>query len=212
MKLRLLAILMLSMTTTAAFAFPTSSNIIPTADMLDAGSLRAEFENDGAPCLFGPAAESYVLVEYAPDPRLELGADLYSAGSSNDLLLNAKWLLCSEDNARPAVAVGCMELGSGFTPTSYLVATKDVGRGLRLHLGDAASGGSQSALFGVEKQIGEQDYLLADYASWSAGYATLGVYHEINQHVAVNLAYGRPNERGESDLVILNVSWTHALR
>ncbi len=210
--MRLLVALALLTTTTVVWGFPTSSNIIPTADMLEVGNLRIELENDGAPHLFGPAAESCMLLEYAQNPRLELGADLYSVGSSNDIVFNGKWLACSEKHGRPAVAVGCMELGSGFPPTSYLVATKDIGRGLRLHFGGAASGGSRATLFGVDKQIGEKDYLLADCASWSVGYRGLGIYHEIRPGVAVNLAYALPNTRSESNLVILNVAWTHPLR
>jgi hypothetical protein len=209
--MRLLAALALLTTTTVAWGFPTSSNIIPTADMLEVGSLRIELENDGAPRLFGPAAESYMLLEYAPYPRFELGADLYSVGSANDIVFNGKWVACAENHGRPALAVGCMEFGSGFPPTSYLVATTDVARGLRFHLGGAASGGSRAALFGVEKQIGERDYLLADCASWSVGYRSLGIYHEIGPGVAVNLAYAVPNTRSESNLVILNVAWTHPL-
>jgi len=162
--------------------------------------------------LFGPAAESYLLLEYAPHPRLEIGADVYSAGSSNDIVLNAKWLVCAEQRKRPALAVGAMEFWSGFSPTSYLVATKDVGRGLRLHFGGAASGSRRSALLGVEKQVSEKDYLLADYDSWSAGYASFGVYREVYPGVAVNLAYGWPHARGEPGLTIFNVAWTHALR
>jgi hypothetical protein len=209
---RLLAVLALLVTTTVAWGFPTSSNIIPTADMLEVGSLRIEIENDGAPQLFGPADESYMLLECAPHPRLELGVDLYSVGSSNDIVFNGKWLACPEKPGRPAVAVGCMELGSGFSSSTYLVATKDIGQGLRLHFGGAASAGSRAALFGVEKQIGEKDYLLADWASWSVGYSSLGIYHEIRPGVAVNLAYALPNTRSESNLVILNVAWTHPLR
>lgn len=112
---------------------------------------------------------------------------------------------------RPAVAVGCMELGSGFPPTSYLAATKDIGRGLRLHFDGAASRGSRAALFGAEKQVVEEDYLLADCANWSVGYRSLGVCQEIRPGVAVNPACALPNTRSESDLVILNVAWTHAL-
>jgi hypothetical protein len=209
--MRLLAALALLMTTTVVWGFPTSSNIIPTADMLELSSLRIELENDGAPRLFGPAAESYMLLEYAPYPRFELGADLYSVGSSNDIVFNGKWLACPEKHGRPAVAVGCMELGSGFPSSTYLVATKDIGQGLRLHFGGAASAGSRAALFGVEKQIGEQDYLLADWASWSVGYRSFGIYHEIGPEVGLNLAYALPNTRSESNLVILNVAWTHPL-
>ncbi len=123
-----------------------------------------------------------------------------------------KWLLCPEQRRRPALALGSTEVGAGFSPTSYLVATKDVGRGLRFHFGGAASGGIHSALFGVEQQVSEKDYLLADYASWSAGYQSFGIYREIHPGLAVNLAYAWPNAQGEPGLTILNVAWIQALQ
>jgi hypothetical protein len=105
-----------------------------------------------------------------------------------------------------------MEVGPGYSATTYLIATQDLGRGLRLHFGGATSGASKSALLGIEMQVGERDYLLADYASWPAGYTSFGLYHEVCAGLGVNLAYAWPNAQDESDLVMLNVSWTHALR
>ena len=151
-------------------------------------------------------------IEVTPDPRFELGADLYSVGLSDSIVFNGKWLLCSEQKGRPAVAVGGMELGAGFAPTSYLVATKDIGQGLRLHLGGAVSAEGHAVLLGAEKRISERDYLLADLASWSAGYRSLGVYHEVRPGVAVSLAYASPNAGGEPGLLMLNAAWTCPLR
>ena len=180
--------------------------------MLQVSSLRIEFENDGAPRLLGPQAESYLLLQWAPHPRLEVGLDLYSVGSSNRSLLNAKWLARTEGKGRPALGLGVLELGKGYTATGYLVATKDVGRGLRLHAGGALRGGSGALLLGMEQQIGRKDYLLADYASWPDGYLSLGIYREFSSGVAINLAYAWPNDRGAPGLVLCNLSRTMRFR
>lgn len=209
---KLMAWLLLLGVACGAGAFPTSSNLIPTADMLEAGSLRTEFENDGAPGLFGQDAESYMLLQYAPGPRLEVGLDLYSMGDSNSPVFNAKWLALAERPGRPALALGAMELGPDYSPSSYLVATKDVGRNLRMHLGGAFCDGTQALLLGAELQVGRRDYLLTDWASWPAGYVSLGIYHELAPGLAVNLAYGWPNDPEQSGLVLLNISRALAFR
>jgi len=210
--IRLAAVLLLLAAACAAHAFPTSSNIIPAADMLAAGDLRVELENDGAPRLLGPDAESYALLQLGATPRLEVGLDFYSVGSDNHHLFNAKWLAWSEAARRPAFAVGTMEVGTGYCRTDYAVATKDVGRGLRLHLGGARCESVNALLLGGELQVGPNDYILADWATWDAGYASLGVYHQLPGGAAVNLAYAWPNDAESSSLVLLNISHTFSLR
>jgi hypothetical protein len=206
----LLALLLVS--APGAAAYPTSSNLIPTADMLEAGSLRLEFENDGAPGLFGPEADSYLLLQYAPHSRLEVGLDLYSVAADNDLLFNAKWLVAGEKERRPALAVGVLEVGKGYPVTQYLVATKDTGDGLRLHAGGAACDGDRALLLGAEQTLGDSDYLLADYATWPAGHVSLGIYHEWRSGVGLNLACAWPNDPEAPVLLLLNVSRTVPLR
>ncbi|NCO35622.1 MAG: hypothetical protein AUJ92_17160 [Armatimonadetes bacterium CG2_30_59_28] len=45
-------------------AFPTSSNIIPAADMLGKGELQLELENDGYTALLDANAEYHFLTQY----------------------------------------------------------------------------------------------------------------------------------------------------
>lgn len=191
-----------------SWAFPTSSNLIPTADMLEAGSLRVEFENDGAPVLLRAEAERYALLQYAPSARLEVGLDLYSAGRANDPVFNLKWLAWPERSKRPALALGVLEVGPGYSPTTYLISTKDLGRGLRAHLGGASCAGSEALLLGGELQVRPNDYVLADWASWPSGYLSLGIYHEFVSGLGLNIAYAWPNADGESGLLLVNVSRT----
>lgn len=196
----------------SAHAFPTSGNIIPTADMLEQGACRLEVENDGAPRLFAAGDENYLLLQFAPHPRLELGVDLYSASDDNQLLLNAKWLAVGEARRRPALALGVMEVGHDYQETGYLVATKDLGGGFRMSLGGAACGADEALLLGAELQVGERDYLLADWASWSAGYVSFGLYREFGEGFGINLAYAWPNEHAEDKLFLLNLSRTFSYR
>jgi hypothetical protein len=209
---RVLALLLLLTLGREAQAFPTSLNLMPTADMLQPGSLRMELENDGAPSLFASGAESYLLLQYAPSSRLEVGLDLYAVGESNRPLLNAKWLLLAEEKRRPALALGLMELGPGCSPTGYLVGTKELGPRFRGHLGAGLCDGRSALLWGGEWQLSENDYLVMDWTTWSSGYLSLGLYHEAQPGLGLNLAWAWPNDRSESGLLILNVSRSLPLR
>ena len=207
----ILCLLLLLIAAGPVASYPTSSNLIPTADMLEPGNLRVEGENDGAPRPFGGESENYLLLQYGATPRLEIGLDVYGVSDTNDLLLNAKWLAIGEARRRPAVAVGVLEYGSGFDPVSYVVGTKDLGRGLRLHLGGATAAGDRALLLGLEQQITPRDYLLADWSSWRQGYTSVGLYHEFGAGLALNVAYAWSRDGEELDAIVVNLAWTHAL-
>jgi len=180
--------------------------------MLEAGTYRVEFENDGAPGLFAGEAENYLLLQFAPGRRVEIGVDLYSAGDENQALLNVKYLALSEAPRRPALGVGVLEVGNGYSATTYLVGTKDLGGGFRMTAGGAACESDEAWLLGAELQIGKADYLLADWASWRAGFLSLGVYREMGNGLAINLAYAWPNDYAEQRFLLLNLSHTAAFR
>jgi len=195
----------------AASAFPTSCNLIPTADMLEVGSVRAELERDGALRFSRTQGEGLLLLQYAPTSRLEAGIDLYSIGNDDSLLFNAKWLLVTEERRRPAVAVGILEIGAQYSPTSYIVGAKDFGGRTRVHAGAAACRDAKALLLGVEFEVGRKDYLLVDWASWPSGYLSLGVCRQMSEDTQLSLAYAWPNDRAEPGMAIVNLSRTFAL-
>jgi len=186
-------------------AFPTSLNVMPTADLVEPGSLRLEFENDGYSRPFSSGCESYWLAQVGISPRLEAGLDLYHYDGTTEPALNAKYLLIGEGRY-PQAAIGVLDVCRGLKPFWYLVLARDVGL-LRLHAGAARSGSSHSALLGAELQIGRGLYLLSDWRSGPEGYATAGIYWE-RRGSAVNIAIGFPNTGGDSRLLLVNISRT----
>jgi len=193
-----------------ASCYPTSLNIIPTADSLEAGHLRLEFERDGYPGLFGSDAESYFLLQAGLTDRLEAGVDLYHFDGSTLPALNAKYLLAPEGKL-PAVALGMVDVGNGMRPVSYAVLSADVSA-MRLHAGAARTDGHTHAMLGAEYELRPGLYLLADWQAGDEGYATAGVYFEGTGGAALNLAIGFPNASEGSNLLIVNVARRFALR
>jgi len=96
MKLAALIIGILSIAH-SVLGYPTSLNIMPTADLLDPGSMRMEF-----------------------------GADIYDAEETT-YMVNAKYLVLEESDRSPAVAFGALDIGEGGSPSYYLAAAKDLG-------------------------------------------------------------------------------------
>jgi hypothetical protein len=184
---------------------------MPTADMLDPGALRLEWERDGYPNAFCGEGESYLLAEVGLSERLEAGLDVYQLEDARALAFNAKYLLMRGAGKRPALALGLLDLGHGLKPVWYLSAGRDVG-GVRAHLGASRCGNRNAALAGVEYELRPSLYLLADWASGDEGYGTLGLYWETAGGLAFNVAYGRPNDSEAPDLVLVNILRTFSLK
>jgi hypothetical protein len=193
---------------------------MPTADMLDPGALRLEWERDGYPSLLSGEGESYLLTQVGLSERLEAGVDIYQLEDARTLAFNAKYLLMRGAGKRPALALGLLDLGHGLKPAWYLSAGRDVG-GVRAHLGASRCGNRNGALAGVEYELpwpwpgsGRRPslYILADWASGEEGYGTLGLYWETAGGLGINVAYGWPNDSGGSDLVVVNILRTFSLK
>ncbi len=189
------------------FAFPTSENLIPTADMLEPGQVRIELENDAYSKLFeGDLSENYFLTQVGVTERLEVGVDAYDFSHDGGYALNGKFLLAPETDGTPAFAVGVMDVAEGSSPTTYSVATKTWG-GLRGHLGGWHTGGNNFLMAGSDYEVNDDLYLMTDWTSGSEGYLTFGFWQRLQGEVWLNAAVGRANNRDNNDLVLLNLSY-----
>jgi len=187
-------------------AYPTSLNVIPTADLLDPGSLRMEFENDGDSRVFSADSEDYWLFEMAVGPRLEMGVDIYDAEETN-YMTNAKYALVMESDRSPAVSFGALDIGEGGSPSYYLAAAKDFGRS-RLHAGGIGNRHKANPMLGWELELTESSWLLFDWIDGEENYLTAGIYFETKSGPAFNFAFGFPNSSANSNLALVNVSWS----
>jgi len=205
MRTPALVIVGLLMISCLAWAYPTSLNIIPTADLLDPGSMRIEFENDGYSRIFTADSESYWLFQTAVGPRLELGVDVYDTEEPN-YMANAKYALLAESDRSPALAFGALDVGEGGPPSYYLAAAKDFGPS-RLHAGGIGDRHKVNPMLGCEFQVARSSWLLFDWIDGDENYLTAGIYLETRSGPAFNIAVGFPNSGENSNLTFANVSW-----
>lgn len=209
--LRYIVVLALALILVAALspivrACPTSLNLIPTADVMESGSLSLQYENDGYEKPYGADAENLYFIQVGITPRLEAGVDFCSAGSSTETVLNAKYQLLTETKTRPAFSIGTMGIGKGYKPTYYAAAAKDLGPG-RLHLGATGDKDTAELLAGYEYSLNDDLCLMADYIGGHEGYASVGACKSTRYGVDVLVAYGFSNDSSNENLLYVNVAY-----
>jgi len=191
-----------------AWACPTSLNLMPTADLLEPGTLRLGLEKDGYPRILGAECESYLQFQAGLTPRLEAGLDLYHYDGQTKPAVNAKYLLAQEGRY-PQVALGVSDVCQAIKPFWYIVLARDVGPA-RLHAGAARAESTQCAILGAEFEWRSHLSLVADWRSGPEGYATAGIWWERGA-LELGIAVGLANASGEDRLVMLNLSRTLSL-
>ena len=205
-----LALILLAVITSMAYACPTSLNLMPTADILERNSMRLELENDGYSRVFASDSENYVLLQMGVTPRLEAGVDFYCYKDKTDTVLNAKYLLMKESDTRPALAIGTANVCEGYTPQYYVSGVKTFGAN-RIHFGTIGDRHEQSLMAGYERSIGSSAGAMVDYIDGDAGYKAVGAYWQPKSGPCIAAAVAFPNTHGETNLTYLNVSWTWSL-
>ncbi len=194
-----------------ALAYPTSLDLIPTADVLDRGVARFEVEADGAHTPFTGDADVYLLAQYGLTGRLEVGVDCFGLAGGSRLQPNAKWQFVPEGRGVPAMAVGVTDLGRmGVFSQWYLALAKDVGP-VRLHAG-CLTDNAFRGLFGVEYPVTDHTEVLADWITGADGYSSLGLWQELGHGLSVTGYYAHRNTRDDGDFVGLDLSWEISFR
>lgn len=187
-------------------ACPTCLNLMPTATMQDANTLSLQYENDGYTGLFTNGADNLYMIQAGINPRLEAGVDFIRSGGETDTILNAKYLLLTENEKRPALAIGTVGIGKGFSPSYYLAAAKGAGT-CRVHLGAIGDRHQSALMAGFEVPASDSVTLMADYIGGDEGYAAVGASWSGDKGPCVTVAYGFANESANSDLLYVNVAW-----
>lgn len=188
-------------------AAPTSCCMIPTADVLETGSVYLELENDGYPAVGDSDSTTYGLVQVGIVPRVEIGLDRIHESGDTDDLFNVKYLALDESKSRPALAVGLMDLSKGQRASWYGIGTKSF-RALRVHAGYIHADYADGAMLGCDYSLGSDTCLIADWMNGTGNYLTLGINRQLKKGFAVTLMYGFPNDHSASKLAVANLSYT----
>jgi hypothetical protein len=188
-----------------ARAFPTSLNVIPSADHMTRGTVRVEVELDVAASPLGEDPLWQLYTQVGVTDRLEVGFDWWDVNQDSQWQANAKYQVVRESDRRPAVSVGLFDITRGELANPYVVASKEAGS-FRLHAG-ALHDDTLRGMLGAEVYLSDDSELIADWTTGPWAYATLGYYRELADEVGALLYGGLCNTRAEDDFVGLNVYW-----
>ena len=185
-------------------AYPTSINIIPSADLMPRGEARIELELDGDPTPFASGSSLGAYFQVGLTDRLEVGLDALDLNHEADWQVNLKYQLWTESEARPAVAVGLMDMdGRRPLENAYLVLSRQIDQ-IRVHGGLWRVEGTHGVL-GLEYYWDDLTGGLLDWTSGPEGYGTVGIYRALGGSLYSTLYYARNNTRESGDFVGLNV-------
>lgn len=173
-------------------AYPTSLNLIPTADILEANNLRLAYESDGKGQPFGQPNFQYAYSEYGIGDKFEFGVDIYDITNAKDAYYNAKYLLLPESRHLPALAAGVWLVSDVTRPAYYLTGHKSLNQ-LRIHAGVQEQSGGGWLQFGVDYALSPKLSLLADYQTGSERYHTLGLFCTPVSQISINVYYAHNN-------------------
>ena len=215
-----------------AWAAPTGLNVIPTADLVPFRQLSAVLQNGNTVLRGG----SSVFRQPEPVPQfeaglpwnLETGLDLVPADRPEDYRpqVNLKWRLLDEGYRWPAVAAGVSQLGVGFTPNYFLVASRTINyqqiqyqkfrahhrniklRGIRAHVGILRTGNAWRALLGTDIELSDHFVLYADWISGSENAVSLGGVLVINRENSITAAALRGNTEDRVSGLLVNFTHT----
>ena len=226
------ALLVVGLLPLAARAAPTGLNQIPTPDLVPWKQLTLQLANGNtdvtgsAPVWRVPQVEGQT--QFGLPWSMEAGLDVAPHNAQLDYRpeLNIKWVPINEDYYVPATAIGVTQLGLGFTPGYYLVASKTVNyseiayqkfrahhrniklRGFRVVAGIQGSGNAWQALVGSDYEVSDHFIVEADWISGAKNAVSLGGVLVINQHDSVTLALLRQNDMNRLSGVILQLTHT----
>jgi hypothetical protein len=226
------ALLVVGVLPLAARAAPTGLNQIPTPDLVPWKQLTLQLANGNtsvtgsAPVWRVPQVQGQS--QFGLPCNMEAGLDVgpYNAQLDYRPELNIKWVPIQEDYYVPAAAIGVTQLGVGFTPGYYLVASKTVNydeiayqkfrahhrniklRGFRVMAGIQGSGNVWHALVGSDYEVSDHFIIEArlDLRRQECRVARRRPRHQ--QHDSATLALLRQNDMNRLSGVILQLTHT----
>ncbi len=173
-----------------AHGSPTGLNIIPTADVLPAGTASVEGEVFGPGGLPARESEPYALLQVGFPGRLEAGVDRGIGGAARSAAGNVKWQVLPQTGVLPALALGAQNISGRQRIQPYLAATRSLGR-TRIHAGLLRDDAGTHLLAGVEHAIGTRLVVQGDHVGGSGGISSAGVALQVHRRASLTLAVTR---------------------
>lgn len=202
MRKGLLVLALTLLSASFVFAYPTSLNIIPTADTLPSQAYVIYVEGDvGAP------TTADLRTQFGFSEDWEVGLDVVRVPTGTAVQVNTKWRLIDERERTPNVSVGVFNVNVANTATMqpYLAVSQDAGD-LRWHAGLLING--LRGMLGVEYRASDETSIIADWTMGAGNYATLGVAHEFSDRYCLQAYYALNNTAGGGNYIGVRLAGT----
>jgi hypothetical protein len=176
---------------------------MPTADVVEKGTLAIEFDRAGDPNAALELADSSTLVQYGLMKGVELGFDVAGDGDENSEAWNAKvrWEITGG-----AVALGFQNAGNGLKAQPFLVGFVENGTS-RVHSGLIRLEGKTELMLGYDVPLGERFTFMADYTSGSDNAAGVGLCYCISDDYELSTSLLRNNSGDDRFSYDITLSW-----
>ena len=216
----------------SAVAGPTGLAVIPTTDLVRVRQVNALLQNgnttvDGRHAFFRDV-EPVPQIEVGLPWNIEGGVDVAPADPPNQYrpLFNLKWTMLAEESRVPAVAAGVVQLGPGFTPGGFVVASKTLNydaieyqkfrahhrnlrlHGIRMHAGFLQVGALPHAMLGCDVEISEHFVLWADWVSGAKNALSFAGVVIFDTQNSLFVALLRDNDENRLSGVVFNFTHT----
>jgi hypothetical protein len=198
----MLALELFVFSTAPSWSAPTGIIIIPTAETVGENQYSIELQFDGE-FPTGRASERILNTQFGIGPRLEAGVDFdFSKDADSRLLGNAKYMLISENEGLPDLAVGVDSIFADEGSVPYIVATQPWGC-IRGHFGCQRCEGRNRWFVGSDYAPTERLTFMADYTSGKENFSSAGVDYQFADKFAITAGVQFPNSREEDTLYTL---------
>lgn len=192
------------------WAYPTSTNLAPSSEVMGGGEVRLEISTVSYGGLFRSGTERYLFSQFGWR-GLEWGLDIYRCqGEDGDCktrwAFNTKVKVWDETESRPTLAVGILDVGKGLKSQPYAVLGKSQGRAV-WHLGFGRLEENERWWLAIEYPLNSQVRFVADRVSGRDGCTSLGIYWALTERFELGIAVGVPNRNSNDRTITLNFSW-----
>ncbi len=196
---------------TAVWAYPTSTNLVPSSEVMEEGAVRLELSTVSYGGLFRSGTERYAFSQFGWR-HMEWGLDIYRYPDDDGnyktcLAFNLKARILQESKQRPTLAVGILDVGKGLTVSPYAVLGKTWGRSI-WHFGFGRFDDTERWWVAVEYPLNSQIWFAFDRLSGHDGYSSFGIYWSLNRNLELGVALGVPNKGKNDHAILLNFAWT----
>jgi hypothetical protein len=193
----------------SALAAPSGLNMIPTADVLEPGTVSIETESEGRGMAWGDECDRFMLMQLGMGHGVEIGMDTCTNADAS--WLNVKWQMGSGTKSTPGIAVGLQGVSEASKSQPYFACARSFGKA-RVHVGILGIEGRGRPMLGLDRCVNERLTLQVDYIAGRENSSAYGVNYALSGSLGLSLARRIGNSSDVGNGYIVNLAWSRGLK